>query len=137
MKFNLASLNNETKTITNADEAFIGTALAEQPFRVEVSRMSRANKIDTMSKAVLPDGTISNGEYSKALFIASVSDVNGFEDENGTPLGLEDDVVSLIWEYSPDALVEEIKAAIQNFNAIEEKKVETQEQGSVVLPLGQ
>lgn len=124
MVFNLQSLKEDNVVITNTDEAFIGTVLADSLFSVEIKRLKRAEKIDTMSKAVDGEGNISNGEYSKALFVASIADVDGMVDEKGTPLGLEDGIREIIWEYGSDVLVEKIKAVIQSYNATEDKKKE-------------
>jgi ribosomal protein L22 len=136
MKFNLARLNEDTKIVANTDEVFAGTELAEQAFTVTVQKLKRAEKIDTMSKAVKDDGTISNGLYSQALFVSSIQAVDGFVDENGANITLEDGVAEIIWEYAPDALVEEIKKVIQSFNAIDEAKKKEPEEDLVVTQIG-
>ena len=127
MIFNLASLKEDNTVITNTDEAFVGTTLADSPFSIEIKRLKRAEKIDTMSKAVDAEGNISNGQYSKALFVASIAKVDGITDENGTPLTFEDGIREIIWEYGADILVEKIKSVIQGFNKVEEKKSELPE----------
>ena len=136
MKFNLARLNEDTKIVANTDEVFAGTELAEQAFTVTVQKLKRADKIDTMSKAVKDDGTISNGLYSQALFVSSIQAVDGFVDENGANITLEDGVANIIWEYADDALVEEIKKAIQSFNKQEEAKKKEPEEDLVVTQTG-
>lgn len=137
MKFNLARINDQTKVIKSTDEAFEGTPLEGEGFAIEVKKLKRAEKIDTMSKAVLDDGTISNGEYSKALFISSIQAVSGFVDENEEEITIEDGIAELIWENAPDVLVEEVKKAIQSFNEIEEKKSDIPEQDLTVSQIGQ
>jgi hypothetical protein len=136
MKFNLARLNEDTKIVANTDEVFAGTELAEQAFTVTVQKLKRADKIDTMSKAVKDDGTISNGLYSQALFVSSIQAVDGFVDENGANITLEDGVANIIWEYADDALVEEIKKAIQSFNKQEEDKKKEPEIGVTDTQIG-
>jgi|FLOH01.1.fsa_nt_gi hypothetical protein len=136
MKFNLARLNEDTKIVANTDEVFAGTELAEQAFTVTVQKLKRAEKIDTMSKAVKDDGTISNGLYSQALFVSSIQAVDGFVDENGANITLEDGVANIIWEYADDALVEEIKKAIQSFNKQEEDKKKEPEIGVTDTQIG-
>lgn len=138
MKFNLAKLKeNENVLITNTDEAFVGTELANEPFSIEIKRLSRAEKIDTMSNAVTSDGKISNGEYSKALFVASIASVENMVDEHGQELSIEDGIREIIWEYGSDVLVERIKAVIQSFNEIDEKKSELLEEDLNPTPIGQ
>ena len=136
MKFNLARLNEDTKIVANTDEVFAGTELAEQAFTVTVQKLKRADKIDTMSKAVKDDGTLSNGLYSQALFVSSIQAVDGFVDENGANITLEDGVANIIWEYADDALVEEIKKAIQSFNKQEEDKKKEPEIGVTDTQIG-
>lgn len=136
MVFNLASLKEDNTVITNTDEAFIGTVLADSPFSVEIKRLKRAEKIDTMSSAVDENGNISNGEYSKTLFVNSIASVDGMVDENNQPLGLEDGIREIIWEYGSDTLVEKIKSVIQGFNEVEQKKSEELESDSEATQIG-
>ena len=126
MVFNLASLKQDNVLVTNTDEAFIGTSVAESPFAIEVKRLTKVEKIDTIGKSLDADGNISNGEYSKVLFINSIASTEGFQDENGNELTLEDGVREIIWEYAPDILVDKVKKIIEDFNGNEEKKSEVQ-----------
>lgn len=122
MILNLAKFNTDTVLLTNTDEAFVGTTIAESPFSIKIKRLSRVEKIDTMSEALGEDGKISNGRYSRALFINSIAEVDGFVDENGD--AITEGIREIIWEIAPDALVGKIKEVIEGFNSSEEKKSE-------------
>ena len=128
---------NETIVLDNTDEAFADTVFANEPFIIEISKLPRAETINILTGSVDDEGVLKQGDYSKLLFIASITNVDGFVDENQQPIGLEDGVSEIIWEYSPDILVNAIKAKIQSFNAVEEKKKETSEQDLVGIPAGQ
>lgn len=136
MKFNLSELQDDNVIITNTDEAFIDTVLADEPFTIEVKRLKRAEKIDTMSASVDANGNISNGSYSKTLFINSITSVSGMVDENNQPLGIDEGIREIIWEYGSDVLVEKVKAVIQSFNAVEDKKKEEPESDLETTPVG-
>lgn len=136
MKFNLSELQDDNVIITNTDEAFADTVLADEPFTIEVKRLKRAEKIDTMSASVDANGNISNGSYSKTLFINSITSVSGMVDENNQPLGLDEGIREIIWEYGSDILVERVKAVIQSFNAVEDKKKEEPESDLETTPIG-
>ena len=136
MIFNLAKLKEDSIFVTNTDSAFAGTTLADSPFSIEVKRLKREEKIDTMSKALDGEGNISNGVYSKTLFINSIASVDGMLDENGNPIGLEDGIREIIWEYGADILVDRVKKAIESFNAVEEKKSEVLEGDLEPTPIG-
>ena len=127
MKLQLSKLENGVTVIDNTYPLFEGTELAEDIFSIEVKRLSRADTIDISQKAFDEDGNISNGEYSKALFIASLGDATGFYDEDGVELESGDQLKEVIWEIAPNKLVEAIKNEISNFQAGEvEKKSETE-----------
>ena len=70
------------------------------------------------------------------LFLASITAVDGFVDENQAPIGLDDGVADIIWEYSPDVLVNAIKDKMQSFTAVEEKKSEALEPDLVPTQIG-
>jgi len=115
--FNLAKLKENNKvSVKNTDEAFDNSPLANQEFEVVVSKLTRSQKIDIATEAM--DGEkISNGKYSKAMFIKSIREIEGMEVEG------EADIREVIWEYGDDVLVDAIKQAIDSFtNADEEKK---------------
>lgn len=127
MILNLSKLTNQNIVLSNEDEQFIGTDLELQPFMIEIKRLSRADKINVATESVSENGTISSGEYSKAMFINSIVAVEGFTNENNEPITLEKQVRELVWEFAPDALVNAIKEKIDSFDIKEEKKSEEQE----------
>lgn len=118
MVLNLSKIKNDNKTVQVED------------LLVEVKRLSRSEKIDVSTKAMGEDGEISSGEYSKAMFVASITDIDGLTDENGNKIGIEEHARELIWEYGEDKVVEAIKDAIQSFEVAEEKKSEELENES-------
>ena len=128
---------NESVILDNTDEAFTGTAFADETFMIEISKLKRADNINILTASVDEDGNIKQGDYSKNLFIASITSVDGFVDENQVPMGVDENVAEVIWEHSPDVLVNAIKSKIQSFTAIEEKKSETPENDSVPTVPGQ
>lgn len=134
MKFNLAKLKADNIIIANTDDVFAGTELAEEGFTVEVKRLTRAEKIDVSSNALDENGNVSQGEYSKAMFVSSIVAVGGFTDENGEEITIEKHVRELIWEYSPDQLVDEIRKAIESYRLVDEKKSELLESDLVDTP---
>jgi len=127
---------NETVILDNTDEAFNGTPFANEAFMIEVTKLPRSESINMLSSSVDEDGNIKQGDYSKNLFIASITAVDGFVDENQAPIGLDDGVADIIWEYSPDVLVNAIKNKIQSFTAVEEKKSEALEPDLVPTQIG-
>ena len=136
MIFNLAKLTSENVILTNEDDQFVGTDLELQPFIIEVKRLTRAETIDVASVAMNEDGTLSGGKYSEAIFVSSIVSVDGFTDENNNPIGMDDKVVNLIWEYAPDTLVNAIKEKIESFKMNDEKKSESLENDSLDIPNG-
>lgn len=100
MKINLAKLTeSREKVITSDSDIFEGTDLHNQGFSVTIKRLGRTEQID-MIQELGEDATA--GKQSKAIFINSIVGVEGFEDENGTPMGLEHGVRELIWDYFPE-----------------------------------
>ena len=136
MIFNLAKLTSENVILTNEDDQFVGTDLELQPFIIEVKRLTRAETIDVARVAMNEDGTLSGGKYSEAIFVSSIVSVDGFTDENNNPIGMDDKVVNLIWEYAPDTLVNAIKEKIESFKMNDEKKSESSENDSLDIPTG-
>lgn len=136
MQFNLSKLTQENVILSNEDEQFVGTDLELQPFMIEVKRITRADKINIASDSANDEGIISSGEYSKAMFINSIVSVDGFTDENQTPITINENVRELIWEYAPDALVDAIKGKIQSYDVKEEKKSDEPEAPSLDTPIG-
>ncbi len=136
MIFNLAKLNAENVVLSNEDEQFVGTELEMQSFMIVVKRLTRADKINVGADSADENGKISSGEYSKAMFVNSITEVDGFTDENQQPISIENSVRELIWEYSPDVMVEAIKKAIESFDIKDEKKSEEQEAPSLDIPTG-
>jgi len=114
--FNLAKLKENNKvSVKNTDEAFDNSPLANQEFEVVVSKLTRSQKIDIATEAM--DGEkISNGKYSKAMFIKSIREIEGMEVEG------EADIREVIWEYGDDVLVDAIKQAIDSFTKADEEK---------------
>lgn len=128
---------DESVILDNNDEAFVGTEFASEPFSIEITKLRRSANIDILTMSVGEDGNISQGDYSREMFVRSITDIDGFVDENQQPLTVADGIAEIIWEYSPDVLVNAIKAKIQSFNAIEEKKSEPLEQDLVPTLPGQ
>ena len=127
---------DESIILDNTDEAFVGTPLASEAFMIEITKLKRADNINLLHSSTDEDGNIKQGTYSKNLFIASITSADGFVDENQVPIGVEDGVAEIIWEYSPDVLVNAIKVKFQSFTAIDEKKSETPENDSETTPVG-
>ena len=123
MIFDLTKLKNDNIILTNEDDQFNDTDLQGQSFTSEIKRLSRADKIDVATESMTEDGKISSGKYSEAMFKAAIVDVDGFTDENHMAIPT-DHAIGLIWEYAPDTLVEAIKAKIQSFDIMSEKKSE-------------
>ena len=115
MVLNLSKIKNDNKTVQVED------------LLVEIKRLSRAEKIDVSIKAMGEDGELSSGEYSKAMFIASIADIDGLTDENGNKIGIAEHARELIWEYASDKVVQDIRDAIQSFEIADEKKSEESE----------
>ena len=128
---------NESVILDNTDEAFAGTPLADESFMIEISKLKRADNINLLSGSVDEDGNIKQGDYSKNQFIASISAVDGFVDENQAPISIEDGVRELIWEHGSDVLVTTINSKIKSFNILEEKKTEVLEEDLVPIVPGQ
>ena len=130
MVFNLSKLNNnENIVLSSTDEIFTNTSLANQGFSIEIQKINRADGIDMLTGSVDSEGNISNGQYSRALFIASIVAVDGFVDENQQPITIEDGIREILWEYGDDLLIDAVKSKIKGFKAYEEKKSESQEPG--------
>ncbi len=129
--------NNESIILDNTDEAFTGTPLADESFMIEISKLKRADNINILNGSVDEDGNIKQGDYSKKHFIASISAVDGFVDENQAPISIEDGVRELIWEHGSDVLVTTINSKIKSFNILEEKKTEVLEDDLVPTVPGQ
>ena len=128
---------NDSVILDNTDEAFVDTPLANESFMIEISKLRRSDNINLLTDSVGEDGKIKQGDYAKRLFITSITAVDGFVDENQAPISLEDGVANVIWEYSPDALINAINAKIQGFTAIEDKKKEVLEDDLVPTVPGQ
>ena len=129
--------NNESIILDNTDEAFAGTPLADETFMIEISKLKRADNINLLSGSVGEDGTIKQGDYSKTQFIASITNVDGFVNENQEPINIEDGVRELIWEHGSDLLVTAINSKIKSFSDIEDKKKEVLEDDLVPTVPGQ
>jgi len=125
MIFDLAKLKNDTKVVTQDD--FIGTALENDNFSIEITKINREDKIDVASESLKNDGDISLGKYNKNLFIGSIVAVSGFVDSENNEYDLET-AKNLIWEYAPDILIEKIKTIVEDFDKTDEKKSESPEQ---------
>ncbi len=136
MKFNLNELKNDNIIITNDDEAFIGTVLADEPFSIEIKRLTQVEKIDTLQGATNDEGEFSNGEYTKSLFIASMAGVEGIVNEHNQPIGIEDGIREIIWEHGSDTLRNKIKTVISTFNINDDKKKEELEENLETTPAG-
>ena len=128
---------NETVSLSNTDEAFVGTPLANEPFVIEITKIKKAESINMLSASANEDGTIKQGDYSRDLFISSISNVDGFVDENQEHLGIDEGFREIVWEYGSDILVEAIKDKIKSLSDSGEKKSEIQENDSVTIPAGQ
>ena len=128
---------NETVILDNTNEVFEGTPFANEPFMVEIKKISRSERINLLSSSVGEDGMIKQGDYSRDLFVLSVCGADGFVNENQEPLNVEDGVALMIWDNGSDLLVDAIKDKIQSFTAVEEKKSETLEIDSPTIPAGQ
>ena len=130
MKFNLNKIKKGTLLIANSDAAFIGTALELQEFTIEVQKLSRADKIDVAGKAVNSDGEISNGQYSQAIFCASIVAVDGIDIVNDNGDVYSDEELKehsickkeFLWEIAPNEMIEEIKRVIASFDIEEVEK---------------
>ncbi len=144
MRFNLARLN-ETKTITNANEAFAGTTLADEPFSIEIQKLQRTDQLNVTYDSTKPDGSFSNALYSQNLFMLSLKSISGITNEAGEHLEL-DAVYSIedteftgrefLWNNFPNAVIKEITDTIRSFDEIEDKKKEELETVSSVTQIG-
>jgi len=128
---------SETTTLRNTEDVFKGSPFEAEPFAIEIKKISRSERINLLSGSVNEDGTIKQGDYSRDLFVLSIISVEGFVDENQTPLTVEDGVALIIWDNGSDLLVDAVKDKIQSFTAVEEKKSETLENDLPTTPVGQ
>ena len=136
IKFNLAKLNENEVTIDNTHEAFNGTEFADKPFKIELKRIKRTNKIDIQSESIGEDGKMKFGTYTKKVFVQSIIGVDGFVDENNEPITLEDGIREIIFEYGDDLLVNAIKNEIEAMDKAESEKKSELPTGLEATPIG-
>lgn len=127
MKINLAKLTeSREKVIASESDIFAEyPKLHNSGFEITIKRLGRSENIDIVTSL---GENATAGERSKAVFINSITDVKGIEDEEtGNEITIENGIRELIWDYESD-LASVLDAEMVKLTKGEEEKKSEVEQ---------